>query len=131
MPAQSDTAMSDTPTPAAISLPLLGRAAILAALDLPTRDVAVPEWGGAVRIQALTGAAREALGQAAQSGAGNFQARLLAASLVDEAGQRLFTDADIEALGRKSAAALQRVFDACQQLNGLGGPAAVEAAGNA
>jgi hypothetical protein len=108
---------------------LLGRAAILAAADLPTRDVQVPEWGGAVRIQALTGAAREALGKAAQqAGAGNFQARLVAASVVDEAGQRLFTDADLDALGAKSAAALQRVFDAAQDLNAIG-PSAVEPAG--
>ena len=40
---------------------LLSKAAILAADDLPTIDIAVPEWGGSVRIRALTAGQREEL----------------------------------------------------------------------
>ena len=39
--------------------------------------------------------------------------------VVDDAGERLFTDKDAAELGKKSAAALDRVFAVAQRLNGL------------
>ena len=40
-------------------------------------------------------------------------------SMVDAQGQRLFSEADVAALGKKSAAALGRVYDAAARLAGL------------
>ena len=39
---------------------LLSKTAILAAQDLQTEDVEVPEWGGAVRVRSFTGRERDA-----------------------------------------------------------------------
>jgi len=39
--------------------------------------------------------------------------------VVDENGKRLFRYADVEALGQKSAAALDRIFDVAMSLSGM------------
>jgi len=106
---------------------LLSRAAILAAVDLPRETVAVPEWGGDVLVQGLTAKERDAFeiswytgqGKNRQENLTNLRARLSARCAVDESGARLFSDADIAALGGKSAVALQRVFEAAQRLSGF------------
>ena len=106
---------------------LLSRDDILAANDLATEDIDVPEWGGTVRIQALTGAQRDAFeasvvkmnGQSRQYNLTNLRARFVALSVVDDEGKRLFIDADVKQLGAKSAGALQRVFNAAQKLSGM------------
>ena len=105
---------------------LLNREAILAANDLPTKDVSVPQWGGTVRVRSLTGAERDQFemdmiaarrdGQVAPS---NVRARYAAMCIVGEDGQNLFTATDIEALGRKSAAALDRVYQEILSFNAL------------
>jgi hypothetical protein len=43
------------------------------------------------------------------------------AQAVDDKGNRLFTDADVKALGAKSSRALSRCVRAAQRLNGLTG----------
>ncbi len=115
---------------------LLGRDAILGAVDLAHVDVDVPEWGGAVRVRMLTGGERDAFeagtitrhGKKIEQNLVNIRARLVALCVVDEAGARLFSEADAEKLGQKSAAALNRVFEAARVLNGLTEEAAAEAA---
>ena len=107
---------------------LLTRDAILGASDIQTEDVHVPEWGGTVRVKGLTAAQRDAFEANAMKTRGknvdlnfaNIRARLAALSIVDESGATLFTPADVQALGEKSAAALERVFEACNRLNGIG-----------
>jgi hypothetical protein len=106
----------------------LTRETILAAQDLPVKTVAVPEWGGDVFVRSMTGAERDQYEQALMAARtpdgkvniANVRARLMAFCAVDENGKRLFEDADIEALGAKSAAALDRVFAAASELNGIG-----------
>lgn len=108
---------------------LLDRAAILAFKDQQFEEVECPEWGGVVRLCSLTGAERDAfedaiLTQPDKSGqrrviTANIRARLVALTAVDAQGQRLFTDADVAALGAKNAAALDRLFAASQRLSGL------------
>jgi len=39
---------------------LLSKTAILAANDLKSEDIEVPEWGGAVRVRSFTGRERDA-----------------------------------------------------------------------
>lgn len=107
---------------------LLTRDEILAVDDLKTIDVEVPEWGGTVRLRALTGSERDRLEASILNKEGNgadraklatFRARLCAMTMVDESGQRLFGEAEVSALGQKSAAALSRVADAAQKLSAI------------
>lgn len=108
-------------------MPYLDREAIFAIADLTYEDVEVPEWGGTVRVRSLTAADRDAYeaGLLDQRGRGvrvnmrNARARLVALSVVDADGNRLFSEADVERLGQKSAAALDRVFDVATRLSGL------------
>lgn len=106
---------------------LLSRDQILEVQDLETRDVDVPEWGGTVRVKALTGRERDEFEQSTVETKGNkvkqnmtnFRAKLVAMSVVDESGDRLFTQKDVAYLGIKSAAALQRVFNVAAELCGM------------
>jgi hypothetical protein len=107
---------------------ILSKEAILAANDLKPQEVSVPEWGGSVLVASMTGEARDEWEQSlvskvngkAETNLANIRARLVAATVVDEAGKRLFTAQDVTALGKKSAAALERVCKVAQKLNGLG-----------
>lgn len=110
---------------------VLTRDEILGAKDSNITQVLVPEWGGAVCVRTLGGDDRDAWELAnarlrEQPGADKFssmagiRARLCAAAMCDENGERLFTLADVVALGRKSGVALDRVFDAARALNGMG-----------
>lgn len=117
---------------------LLTKDQILGVVDLEHEDVEVPEWGGTVRVQMLTGAERDAFeqeivtrqGKKVQMNLANVRARLVALCAVDGEGQRLFGDADVKALGRKSALALNRVFEVAQRINGLTEQDLEELAGN-
>lgn len=102
----------------------LSREAILGAVDLKTEVVEVPEWNGSVILAVMSGAARDAweaalVGPGGKVNTANIRARLVAACAVDEHGNRLFSDADAEALGAKSAAALERCAKVAQRLNKL------------
>ena len=98
----------------------LSRDQILGADDLGLVEVSVPEWGGSVSLRVMRGHERDAfeVRMSAEDRA-NVRARLAALSIVDEAGVRLFSDDDIEALGEKSASALNRVFERAMSLNGF------------
>lgn len=109
---------------------LLSKSAILGATDLKFEDVDVPAWGGIVRVRTMTGLERDQFRSAiANHGetlpVGKFSAALLAATLVDESGNRLFSIDDVESLQAKSAKALDGPAAVAMRLNGLGG-AAVE-----
>ncbi|MGO4154341.1 hypothetical protein [Cupriavidus sp. YAF13] len=112
---------------------ILTKDAILAAADITTEDVLVPEWGGSVRVAVMSGRARDKFialqgdGKAAYS---EFQARVLVAAVVDEAGQPMFTEADVEALRDKSQPVLDRLVAVSMRLNGLGSQAVEEAKKN-
>lgn len=101
----------------------LTREQILAAVDRKIEPIEVPEWGGTVYVRSLSGSERDALEwqvkQAAESGAlgQNARARFAASFICDESGSPLFTENDIEALGAKSGAALDRVWNAGNLLN--------------
>lgn len=105
----------------------LSRDAILSADDLPTSDVEVPEWGGTVRVRALDGTSRDAYDASLydlrsdklKRTPDNMRAKLVALSVVDGEGALLFTVDDVIRLGRKSAAALQRVWDEARRLSAL------------
>ena len=114
-------------------LMLLGREAILNADDLKTADVEVPEWNGVVRVRALRGVDRDLFEQSlintddedeegkvkTKVNMLGMRARLVALGAVDGEGVLLFSEADAEKLGYKSAAALERVCDEVMRLSGM------------
>lgn len=106
----------------------LSKDAIFAADDRVYAEVDVPEWGGKVRVRSLTGRERdefEAGTTEMKNGRqkpkfDNFRARFCAYCIVDENGGLIFTSrAEVAMLGNKSVAALQRIFNKCQEINGL------------
>lgn len=108
---------------------LLSKDQILNADDRETKEVEVPEWGGSVLVRTLSGQERDKFetsmvsvnkrGEQSQNFS-NLRARLVALCVVDETGNRLFASpGDVILLGNKSVVALQRVFNVCQDLNGL------------
>ena len=109
---------------------LLSKEAILAADDLPRKIVSVPEWGGQVYVRTMTGTDRDSFEASLitrdsntssnDQRMHNVRARLVSLTLCSESGERMFQDGDIDALGRKSARALDRVFAVAQRLNGIG-----------
>ena len=106
---------------------ILTRDDILRADDIQAEIVDVPEWGGQVRVKGLSGTERDRFeqdsidqrGKTTKLNFANIRARLLVLCLVDEQGNRLFQRSDIDLLGQKSAAALNRVFDVARRLSGL------------
>lgn len=106
---------------------ILTREQILQAQDLHTEEVAVPEWGGSVLVRGMTGTERDAFeasilemnGKGSRMDMRNLRAKLAALCMVDEQGERVFTEKDAGELGKKSATALSRVFEAAQRLSGL------------
>ena len=112
---------------------------ILEALDLKSQPVDVAEWGGTVLVRSMTGADRDAFENSMvtvdadgkrKPDMANLRAKLVALTVVDEANNRLFEVSDVERLALKSAAALERVFDAAQKLNGMGAEQQGEAVKN-
>ncbi len=117
---------------------LLTKEQVSAAQDLTTEEVEVPQWGGSVLVRGLT--ARER-GQfmamlVDQRKGGNrtrledLQVRLCAMSIVDEQGRRMFSDSELSLLARKSARALQPIFEVAQRLSGLSDEQVEELSGN-
>lgn len=110
---------------------LLNFEQIIAADDIKTVDVEVPEWGGTIRLRSLTGAERDQFeadsveidkktGQPIPLPPKNFRAKLIAKCAVKEDGTLLFTSKmSVEALGNKSASVLTRLAFECQKLNGM------------
>ncbi len=117
-----------------MGMTLLDREAILGAKDAHQEVVNVPEWGGNVCIRAMSGAERDdfraAIEGAETSLVGKFEAPLLALTMVDEEGKRLFSIDDVEALRAKSATVLDRLAQIALRVNGMSAEAQEEAAKN-
>ncbi len=113
-----------------------GEVKVLSAIDILNAEdeqvelVEVPEWGGSVWVRGLTAAQWNALQQSSLQGRGDdrqfnldmFTAKLCARCMVagpEKHAKRLFGPKDIEALGRKSSAALSRIYDAASRLSGI------------
>ncbi|HYI67129.1 MAG TPA: hypothetical protein VEW95_09415 [Candidatus Limnocylindrales bacterium] len=100
-------------------------ATILAVNDRQTEVVTVPEWGLRVTLQSLTGNERDdvdAWVQAHRDESGNvkqagFRTFLISRTAVNSKGELLFTEAQIEALGRKNHLALLRLAEVAARLS--------------
>ena len=98
----------------------LTRDAILAAEDLKSKRVEVPEWGGHVFVRQMTAGDRDKFDAFIfeQSGA-SIRAWLVGMCAVDGEGKRMFTDDDLDALTGKNGEAMDCVFQAARKLNKL------------
>ena len=115
------------------------RKTILDYVDLPVVEVVVPEWGGVkLYVRAMNASERDAFmfekWQAGKDKEGedeknafsedvilkNITAATLARVICSdpEGTQRVFSDKDVEALGKKSAKALDRINEAFKKING-------------
>ncbi|MFE9381775.1 hypothetical protein ACFYMO_00840 [Streptomyces sp. NPDC007025] len=113
---------------------------ILSADDLVRESVEVPEWGGTVLVQGMSGTDRDHFeaqmlndkmdGVVKDKALDNYRARLAAACIVNADGKRLFQGAAVKRLGEKSAQALSRVVDVASRLSGLTNEDAQELTGN-
>ncbi|MGW2985463.1 hypothetical protein [Streptomyces goshikiensis] len=119
---------------------LLTRAQIDTAEDRVFEDIEVPEWGGEVRLLALSGTERDAYeasmvrvgttGKVAGVNLLDASARLLAKCLVGEDFERLYTDKEVAALGARNGKVVKRLYARAQKISGLGKDAVEDAAGN-
>jgi hypothetical protein len=106
-------------------LRLLTKQEIYGADDTLFEDVDVPEWKGAVRVYGLTGTERDSFEASMIEGTGknqtmntqNIRAKLCALAIRDENGKPMFDMGDINTLGQKSAAALDRVYEVAARLS--------------
>lgn len=104
---------------------LLTRDQILTADDLQTKDVYVSQWGGSVRVRTMTAGERDIFEQMIFSGKDkaerrdNVRAAMLALTIVDDQGKRLFSEDHVKRLAGKSAAAVDKVFTEVQRLNAM------------
>jgi len=115
--------------------------AIMGMDDRVYEDVVVPEWGGGkVRVVGLDANASSKFGKRmVKVGSDgklqttmpdNFMAELVALSLTDENFIPLFSHADVNALGKKSAKVVKRLYEVAARLSGLGEDAEADAAKN-
>jgi len=122
---------------------LVTKAQISAAVDRKWEDVSVPEWGGEVRLMALSAADRGyieagsvvANGQNPQLKVESlkvYREKLVGMSMVDENLERVYTNKEIAAgeLGKKDGAIIERLAAKVQELSGMGRFAVKEAEGN-
>jgi len=100
---------------------------ILSIEDLLHEDVFVEEWKGWVRVRGLTAGERDRyegslfadVKKGAKPDFRNLRSKLVCMCLTGSDGKRLFSFNDVEKLGKKSAAAMDKLFQKAQELSGL------------
>lgn len=108
--------------------------------EAPVEEVIVPEFGGKkFRVRGMSGAEREryeqALGVYSKNGEVRSRtrdalARLVAMSLIDAEGKRMFREPQVAKLAEAPAAGLARIADVARRLSGLTEADVEELAGN-
>jgi hypothetical protein len=154
----ADDTADDTPQPVPMAAPepgtparprkVMTRARILAAPDRRIVELRVPEWDDAdgeawVYLRSLSGAERDTFegGVVVQRKQGNvvnytnIRAKLCALVLVDgpdplTASLLFAKPEDVPKLGEKNVAALQRIFNEAQRMNGISDADVQELVGN-
>lgn len=116
---------------------LLNREQILSAPDRRREEILIPEWGGSVFIQEFSGADRdfyenaryeivenpetgEIKIHAKKTSRAQTAALVVALSVVDESGIRIFSESDIPELLKKNPEVLEKIAKAAFAINGLG-----------
>ena len=98
---------------------------ILAAEDIPSEKVTVPEWGVTVDVRGMTGAERTRIMDKATQNAGDVNLQfvypeiVIATAFDPESGEQVFKPSDRDALLAKSATALDRIAAVGMRLSGF------------
>lgn len=101
---------------------------ILAAGDLPTEVVDVPEWDLKLTVRGLSSGERDKYyisrqvirgGEVVGNDSTNATAKLLVLCIVDDDGKLVFGPEHAEVLAAKSAAALDRLWKVAARLSGI------------
>lgn len=98
---------------------------ILAADDIQSEMVDVPEWGVTVEVRGMNGADRSRILDAAAASDGNLSVgtmyvdTVIASCYDPESGLRIFSDADRDSLLGKSASAIDRLAQVGMRLSGM------------
>lgn len=110
---------------------LSNSAVILGLDDIVKETVSVPEWKCEVLVKSISAAERDEFeqqivemrqaGKKAQVSFNrtNIRARLVVKAVVNEQGERVFSDAQSDALGQKNAAAIDRIYAVASRLAGI------------
>lgn len=110
---------------------VLSKEQILSVDDRKTEVVSVPEWGGDVIVRSLTAKEKEEWENSLTDvdvknskvklkvNYGTIMARLVALTVIDGAGNLLFTHSDITRLSEKSGVAVDRVCAVAKRLGGI------------
>jgi hypothetical protein len=110
---------------------MLSKIDTLQSKDIDTEIVKVPEWDGEVAVTGLTLAEKDQWTKSIMSGPGKelgegkvdmegATAKLCIMCMRDEDGKQLFSFKDVTALQKRSASALDRIFQVAQRLSGIG-----------
>ena len=107
---------------------MLNKNAILQAVDIVIEKVEVPEWAGFVYVKSMTGAEKDDYdnsvvdisGEKVKVDMKNARAKMCARTICDKDGKLLFALSDVNALGKKNGAVLERIFDVARRLSGYG-----------
>lgn len=95
--------------------------AILSADDFIFADVECPEWDGDVRVRSLSGGQRSIITQRLKDGDNeNLEELLCVMCMVDEDGNRIFSNKDVDALRKKSNAPISRIAKKIMEISGIG-----------
>ncbi len=98
---------------------------IIEASDLAALKVTVNEWGGDVYIRLMTVGERDAHElewlNNKEKGVDNFRSKFLARCLSDAKGVRLFSDAEVPLLSKKSCVVMHRLWTQAMAHNALSG----------
>src|SRR5580765_8477058 len=106
----------------------MSRDDFLKAEDLVTEEVDLsdlPGYNGSVLVRGMTGRERDEFEVSmldqrnGQMNYANTRAKIVAKCVVDDDGNRLFDASDLDVLGGKSAAALDRLYEVAARLSGL------------
>ncbi len=104
----------------------------LLALKIPTATVKVAGIDGLVSLCGLSASGRDLWEQQIYAerdkkmGVKNIRASLVVRCITTEAGVRMFTDAEIDQVGSMPASVIDKLYEHCQRLSGLGAKDAEE-----
>jgi len=93
---------------------------ILATDDLVIKELNIPEWGGIVRFRTMSGGESLQFQEENKEDKTTSWIRIFSKCAVDENGQRLFTDKQMDALLKKSTKVFLTVQTFLIKLNGMG-----------
>lgn len=104
-------------------------------IDLKRETINVPEWGGDVIVSEMDGTTRDHFETTTairdeKGRVANARAKLVSYCVVNEDGERIFSDEDIPAIGKLPSGLLTRIAKTAMRLNGLSSADVIEATKN-